>query len=102
MDKPKLQLGCYNFGVSVQGNSSGLALFQRKDLDISLNCYSSSFIDVIVNWDGLSWHLTVFYRHPEASKTKLSWDIFHKLSTMSCLLWVCFGDYNDVLNQQEF
>ena len=93
MDKLKLQLGWYGFGASVQGNSGGLAFFWRKNLDISLNCYSSSFIDVTVNWDGLSWHLMGFYGHPKPTKRELSLDILRKLSTMSRLPWVCFGDY---------
>ena len=97
-----MQFGWYDFGVSAQGKSGGLALFWRKDLSNSLNCCASSFIDATVHWNGVSWRLTGFYGHPEATKRKFSWDTLRKLSTVSQLPWVCFGDYNEILNQKEF
>ncbi|XP_027086694.1 uncharacterized protein [Coffea arabica] len=102
VDKLKVQFGWFGMGVDAKGLFGGLALLWRKDIDISLNRFSSSFIDVTVRTDGSPWRLTGFYGHPEAAKRKLSWDLLRTLSGQSTLPWVCMGDFNEVLNQCEF
>ena len=67
MDKLKTQFGWFGMGVDAKGFSGGLALLWKKDIDISLNWFSSSFIDVTVYRNGSPWRLTGFYGHPKAA-----------------------------------
>ena len=74
----------------------------KKDLDISLNRFANSFINRNVHMPNYTWRFTGFYGHPDASKRKYSWDSLRQLSTQSQLPWICIGDYNEVLSQNEF
>ncbi|CDP11116.1 unnamed protein product [Coffea canephora] len=74
----------------------------EANLDISLNRFASNFIDANVHMPNYTWRFTGFYGHPNASKRKYSWDSLRQLSTQSRLPWLCIGDYNEVLSQNEF
>nr|XP_027077000.1 uncharacterized protein LOC113700749 [Coffea arabica] len=88
--------------VYAKGTSGGLALLWKKDLDISLNRFANSFINRNVHMPNYTRRLTGFYGHPDASKRKYSWDSLRQLSNQSQLSWLCIGDYNEVLSQNEF
>ncbi|KAL0400945.1 UNVERIFIED_CONTAM: hypothetical protein Slati_4124400 [Sesamum latifolium] len=93
------------FGVCVESNgrAGGLALLWNKDIDIQLQSLSSHHIDVDVlpkNSDG-KWRFTGFYGHPEASQRKESWNLLRRLHGQSAQPWVCIGDFNEILHQEE-
>ncbi|KAL0345257.1 UNVERIFIED_CONTAM: hypothetical protein Sradi_4357000 [Sesamum radiatum] len=47
------------------------------------------------------WRFTGFYGHLEAAKRKNSWDLLCKLSKQSIRPWLCAGDFNKILTQEE-
>ncbi|KAL0405216.1 UNVERIFIED_CONTAM: hypothetical protein Slati_3835500 [Sesamum latifolium] len=47
------------------------------------------------------WHFTGFYGEPETSKRKATWRRLVQLSEEVRLLWLCVGDFNEVLDQKE-
>lgn len=102
MEKLKQQIGWFGIGVDAKGTFGGLALLWKKDLDVSLNRFANNFIDANVHMPNYTWRLTGFYGHPDASKLKYSWDSLRQLSTQSQLPWLCIGDYNKILSQNEF
>ena len=42
------------------------------------------------------WCFSVFYRNPNPSFRKASWDLLRRLRTVDSLPWVC-GDFNELL-----
>ncbi|KAM3681849.1 hypothetical protein ACJW31_12G029400 [Castanea mollissima] len=47
------------------------------------------------------WRLTGFYGQPEGHQKHESWRLLRHLHAQASLLWVCLGDYNEILNSRE-
>ena len=47
------------------------------------------------------WKLTGFYGRPEEHRQHESWSYLRHLHTRDSLLWVCLGDFNEILNSAE-
>lgn len=45
--------------------------------------------------------MTSFYGFPESSHRRESWNFLRTLFVVSSLLWVCIGDFNDLLTAHE-
>ena len=41
------------------------------------------------------------YGHPQASQKKHTWTLLRRLTGLFSLLWLCFGDFNEILNLNE-
>ena len=54
--------GCY--AVDSDGLSGGIGIFWSKDVDVSLNNFSQSHIDVSVKQDNKTWRFIGFYGAP--------------------------------------
>ncbi|KAL0303027.1 UNVERIFIED_CONTAM: hypothetical protein Sradi_6170800 [Sesamum radiatum] len=92
----------FGVGVDAIGSSGGLYLLWRKDLNITLQSFSFHHIDITVTENGKnSWRFTGFYGHPDAGQRKESWDLLRKLSKKSIRPWLCAGDFNEILSQNE-
>ncbi|KAL0408409.1 UNVERIFIED_CONTAM: hypothetical protein Sradi_1775300 [Sesamum radiatum] len=58
--------------------------------------------DITVTENGKnSWRFTGFYGHPDAGQRKESWDLLRNLSKKSIRPWLCAGDFNEILTQNE-
>jgi hypothetical protein len=95
-----LAVDCSGFG---RERSGGLALFWKDHLDISIKSYSLNHIhgkclDVVTNEN---WDLTGIYGHPEEHNKKKTWQLVKHLSSEVSNLWLCFGDFNDILSAEE-
>lgn len=100
----RVQLGLdFCFVVNSIGRSGGLApLFQRNPFTCHLINYSQNFINVQVQQPKQQiWRLTGFYGFPEWDKQKDSWNLIRNLAANSSLLWLIFGDFNDLLSNNE-
>jgi hypothetical protein len=42
------------------------------------------------------WKFTGFYGHSEVSRRAESWALLRHLATLSPVLWLCLGDFNDI------
>ena len=104
MKKIKLKLGFVNgLYVQTQGKGGGLALFWKREFNLEIKSYSKFHIDAIVTEEGsgFSWRLTSFYSHPETHRRRESWRFLNTLNNQYWLPWLCFGDFNEILSQEE-
>ena len=104
MKKVKLKLGFVNgFYVQRQGRGGGLAMFWRKEVNLEIKSYLKYHIDVVVTEEasGFKWRLTGFYGHPKTQRRKESWRFLNTLKSQFRLPWLCFGDFNEILPQEE-
>jgi hypothetical protein len=108
VDALKSKLGFSNgLVVDCSGNgrerAGGLALFWSEHLDITIKSYSLNHIhgqcvDVETNE---KWDLTGFYGHPEEQNKRKTWQLVRQIFSEVGRLWICFGDFNDVLSAEE-
>ncbi|KAL0404654.1 UNVERIFIED_CONTAM: hypothetical protein Sradi_2106200 [Sesamum radiatum] len=78
-------------------------LLWRKDVNVIVHSYSVSHIDaVIAKEDGIEgWRFTGVYGHLEAAKRIESWKLLRSLRRSSIRPWLCAGDFNEILSQDE-
>ena len=92
--------GCLD--VNCQGRSGGLALFWSTDLCVSLQSFCSNFIDVHVKEaSGVIWRATFVYGEPKTDRRHIFWDRLRFLKAQWQGPWVCIGDFNEVLSNDE-
>ena len=104
MKKVKLKLGFVNgLYVQRQGKGGGLTVFWKMEVNLEINSYSKFHIDAIVTEEGsgFSWRLTGFYGHLETHRRRESWRFLNTLNNQFRLPWLCFGDFNEILSQEE-
>ncbi|KAL0443932.1 UNVERIFIED_CONTAM: hypothetical protein Slati_2115900 [Sesamum latifolium] len=58
-------------------------------------------MDVMSEDSTANWRFTGFYGEPEASRRRTVWERFVGLSRQSDAPWLCTGDFNEILTQQE-
>ncbi|KAL0291651.1 UNVERIFIED_CONTAM: hypothetical protein Sradi_7018700 [Sesamum radiatum] len=93
------------FGLNVDacGKGGGLILLWPKDINLVVHSFSSSHIDAgIANAMGMEgWRFTGVYEHPEATCREETWNLLRRLSHLSSKPWLCAGDFNEILLQEE-
>lgn len=90
------------FAVSRDGLGGGLAMMWTLEINVEIKSYSKHHVDVVVyNETGSNWRCTGVYGHPESDQKKFTWELLRRLDTLSSLQWLCFGDFNEVLNLNE-
>ncbi|CAM8972072.1 unnamed protein product [Rhodiola kirilowii] len=97
MEQVRIQLG-FECGFSVErnGRSDGLALWWKKNLNISVKRYSDYHIDTIVEHES-PFRVTLFYGQPMVNRRAETWELLRSLSADWDLPWLVFGDFNEVL-----
>ena len=55
----------------------------------------------VKNASGKCCRCTRVYRHPKANEKKHTWTLLRRLVGLSSLSWLCFGDFNKILNPNE-
>jgi hypothetical protein len=91
-------------GVNCEGLSGGLVLMWRKGVIIHVKSMNKSHIDTWVSSDelgGIPWRFTGFYGQPKRQLRKDSWHLLQFLRCSSSLPWLCAGDFNEVLSEEE-
>ena len=99
----RLRLGFSScFVVPSLGRNGGLALLWKDDANVTISNFSQHHIDSHVSSaNGKWWRFTGFYGHPEAHCRHESWTLLDKLQSLSTLPWLCVGDFNETLSQEE-
>ena len=102
-DELRWRLGFQNaFGVSSVGLSGGLVLLWKNNVTVDLKSYSKFHIDVWVTMEnGRQWRFTGFYGEPVRARRKESWRLLRFLRNQTDLPWLCVGDFNEVLHEDE-
>ena len=92
--------GC--FAVSSEGLSGGLALFLSSTVDVSVKAFNKRCIDTHVKLnDGEVWRATFVYGEPKREDRHLFWDFLRRLHPVWEGSWICCGDFNEALSQDE-
>ncbi|EEF41191.1 conserved hypothetical protein [Ricinus communis] len=92
--------GC--FFIAGVGIGGGLVLLWKEKNMAKLLSFSSNHIDASVLIPNMkAWHLTYFYGFPKRARRKDSWDLLHKLNTVSTFPWCVIEDFNDLMGQHE-
>jgi hypothetical protein len=71
---------------------------------VHLESYDKMHIDVTVRRSAPllgPWRFTGFYGESRRELRYRSWDLLKLLGTKSDLLWICAGDFNEVLRAEE-
>ncbi|KAI5324876.1 hypothetical protein L3X38_033949 [Prunus dulcis] len=50
---------------------------------------------------GYKFRFTGFYGNPDSSQRKHSWDLLHRLASVSSLPWICMGNFNEIISNVE-
>lgn len=90
------------FVVNPTGRSGGLALLWLNDYNIEIFNFSKSHINVLIKDVGgiEKWKSTGFYGQPDTAKRRESWALLKHLSLLQPILWLCVGDFNEILEQR--
>ena len=89
--------GC--FGVGLTGSSGGLEMMWKNKVTLKLLSFSKNHIDMEVN-EGqgfVIWRLTGFYGEPVTKRREESWTLLKTLAGQHSILWLCLGEFNEIL-----
>ena len=90
------------FAISSNGKGGGLAMMWKEGIEMEIKSYSKHHIDVVVqNNEGSSWRCTGVYDNPKSEERKHTWELIRRLSGLSSIPWICFGDFNEILHLRE-
>ncbi|KAK6147594.1 hypothetical protein DH2020_018506 [Rehmannia glutinosa] len=101
-DRLKNVLGFFGVSVPPVGRSGGLALLWRQNVDVSLRGFNNHFIDAHVSFATMKFRFTGVYGQPNISQRRAFWNSFKNLFPRTNEPWICMGDFNEVLRQNEF
>jgi hypothetical protein len=91
------------FAVDPVGKSGGLAFLWNAESEVEIFNFSRRHINIVVKdrennpW----WKLTGFYGNPDSTKRADSWELLKFLCTCHPVPWLCAGDFNEVVTQDE-
>jgi len=91
------------FVVDPIGRSRGLAFLWNSESAVEVYNYSRCHINIVVK-DGTNnplWKFTGFYGNPDCARRADSWDLLKFLNTCHPIPWMCAGDFNEVVMQEE-
>ena len=80
-------------------------MYQLMLWDSSLSCsilgFSNNHIFLIISESTGDWRLTGYYGFSERHRQRASWTLLRAFAIRSSLLWVCIGDFNDLLSPSD-
>jgi hypothetical protein len=84
------------------GMSGGLALFWKKDVNLSVKSMSKYHIDAII-WeeDGFEWCFTGIYGKSRSEDKDKTWELLRELKTKLHMPWLCCEDFNEIIFSYE-
>jgi hypothetical protein len=88
------------FGVDSVGKGGSMCLLWKNGVDVTIQNYSRRHINAEVKSEvgRKEWKLTCFYGNPEVAKQRESWALLRHLSHFTLILWLCVGDFNEIIN----
>lgn len=89
--------------VPSDGQSGGIAMLWKKDINLNIMGYSKNYIDAIIieQLSGFKWRITGYYGHPETHLRHESQILLVALNSRFSLPWICFGDFNEIVSMEE-
>ena len=85
------------------GKGRGLALLWMNEVCLEVLSFSNHHIDSKLGDPACeeTWRFTGFYGYPVAGDRWKSWNILRRLFENNSLLWLCAGDFNEILYDNE-
>ena len=79
-----------------------MAFLWKNSSVVWVDSFSSYHIDAIIN-GGMedAWRLTGFYGESDTYIHSEGWNMLWMLSSKPKLPWVCFGDFNELLQVED-
>ncbi|XP_055962295.1 uncharacterized protein LOC130015681 [Mercurialis annua] len=109
MDKRRMERVCRNlemeglFTVDCEGKSGGLALmWGSSGTKVTILGSSKFHIDCFVEDENLNkWRYTGVYGNPVQAQRIHTWTLMNRLRAMFNGPWICGGDFNEILKEEE-
>jgi exonuclease III len=97
------RLGMTNLVVkNCEGQSGGLAIFWKKEINFQLRAVSRLYLDGdVTEKDCFVWRFTGFYGEPKSERKELSWRALCALNAARRNPSLCMGDFNEILFGHE-
>ena len=74
----------------------------NDEIDVNIVSYSNHHIDAVIYVvKGNTWRCTRIYGYPESMQKRHTWMLLKRLASLFNYLWLCFGDFNEILNLNE-
>lgn len=84
------------------GMSGGLAVFWRKDINLTVKNMSKYHIDMtITEEDGFTWRYTGVYEESRSNSKERTWETLRSLKAWYDMPWLCCGDFNKIIFPHE-
>ena len=90
-----------NVVIEAKGRVGGLWLMWKNNVQIEVVEFNKYVIAVKILDPGGDWYLIGFYGPPYASKKRKVWENFCALLETFQEPWICFGDFNIVMDSEE-
>ena len=102
MERLQWSMG-FRHGVCVEGKGKGggLALWWRDAFDVSVRPWCQYFIDAKNSSEAGTWKFTGIYGEPRTELRCKTWEALRFLRAQDDLPWLCAGDFNKILRQEE-
>ncbi|KAL0374993.1 UNVERIFIED_CONTAM: hypothetical protein Sradi_3415000 [Sesamum radiatum] len=99
----KEKYNMYGVNVDTRGKSGGLILLWRKDANLVIQSFSSAHIDtnIALETEEVGWRFTGIYGQPDVARRDKTWQLLRQLSRLSYQSWLCTGDFNEIICQEE-
>ncbi|KAF4364017.1 hypothetical protein G4B88_014974 [Cannabis sativa] len=82
--------------------SGGLLLLWKEELSVRVDASSPGHLLVrVAGQDFFPWTLTCFYGHSDATQRKFSWELLRNIRGEVVGLWLCVGDFNEIVSLAE-
>lgn len=80
------------------GASGGLALFWKREIDVTVKSISEHHIDCVVKEEnGLQWRVTGIYVESRSEEKDNTWQLLRNLRNKYNMPWFYSGDFNEIL-----
>jgi hypothetical protein len=91
-----------SFAVSSVGLSGGLALFWLPQYTVELEGFNAHCIDVkVTSEECVPWRATFVYGEARRELRHVFWALLRRLRPQWDGPWICCGDFNEALHQDE-
>ena len=87
--------------VAAKGRSGGICLFWSSSIVVDVLEFNAVTVALNIHDHLCSWALVGFYGPPYHRKRIKAWTNLHALLQSITGPWLCFGDFNSILNDNE-
>ena len=87
--------------VSASGKAGGIRLMWSSSMDVQVLEFNYCTIAITIREEYCSWSLIGFYGPPYHAKHRKAWGNLHALLQSINGPWMCFGDFNCVVEESE-